>query len=118
MTTGLLLSFPFSDRDGKASDMAEAWAIERELSLRDARWLECGQLDSLTAAERESVLTIPARDAGDICHVCGNLVTWVDHLPPLDHDGAVRCFYNVRGLHTCSPYEHTGAVVDDIFPGV
>jgi hypothetical protein len=33
-----------------------------------------------------------ARDAGDICHICGQLVTWTDHLPPPAAGYPVRCF--------------------------
>lgn len=56
---------------------------------------------------------VPARDAGDVCHVCGKLVTWVDHLPPLEAEGPVRCYANVHYLNATQ-----GVVVDDIFPRV
>lgn len=59
---------------------------------------------SVTLAE-----LVPARDAGDVCGVCGEIVTWVDHLPPLP-GGSVRCMKNVVHL---LPVE-----IDDIFPRV
>jgi hypothetical protein len=37
-----------------------------------------------------------ARDAGDVCHVCGQIVTWTDHLPALTAGEPVRCYVNVR----------------------
>ena len=60
----------------------------------------------------EVPLTI-AHDAGDVCHMCGNLVTWVDHLPPTKAGGAVRCFHNVHLLNVSQD-----VVIDDIFPRV
>ncbi|MDF2751640.1 MAG: hypothetical protein K0S82_22 [Gaiellaceae bacterium] len=99
MTTGLLLTYPFSDRDGKAADMEEAWAIWHERALRELRFRASLDQDDMLEL-REVTLTerVAARDAGDVCHVCGELVTWVDHLPPRDPFGAVRCFKNVRTL--------------------
>ena len=52
----------------------------------------------------------PARDAGDVCAVCGEIVTWVDHLPPTVGTSEVRCFKNVVAI------EDAGVVIDDIFP--
>jgi hypothetical protein len=45
------------------------------------------------------------RDAGDICEVCGQVITWVDHLPPLDASSPVRCHANVRVLRPRKPGE-------------
>ena len=67
---------------------------------------------SLKKAEKREVSLaelVPARDAGDVCHVCGEVVTWVDHLPPSEPGGAVRCYRNVV------PFP---VMVDDIFPRV
>jgi hypothetical protein len=61
----------------------------------------------------EEVALVVAHDAGDVCHVCGNLVTWVDHLPPTEANGPVRCFKNVHLLNVSQDI-----VVDDIFPRV
>lgn len=107
MTTGFL-TLPFSDRDGKAADMAEAHAIFHERALRECAYRASGE--SVPFTERSIMETIPARDAGDVCHVCGSLVTWVDHLPPRDPGGAVRCFTNVRTLIPAGE-----VTIDDIF---
>lgn len=102
MTTGLLLTLPFSDRDGKALDMAEAGAIFKERALRELRFRahleQDGELGTMKISEVTLAERIAARDAGDVCHVCSELVTWVDHLPPRDPGGVVRCFANVRTL--------------------
>lgn len=78
------------------------WAL-RETSYRAAH---------PDAIPEEVSLTI-ARDAGDVCHVCGEKVTWVDHLPPNVPGGAVRCFKNVHLLNVSQ-----GIVIDDIFPRI
>ncbi len=54
---------------------------------------------------------VAARDAGDVCGICGQVVTWVDHLPPRDANSAVQCFVNVRSLRQ-------DIIIDDIFPRV
>lgn len=101
MTTGLLLTRPFSDRAGKASDEAEAWAIWTERALREMRFRD--DHDEVPVQQITLRAVVAARDAGDVCHVCGNLVTWVDHLPPRDPGGAVRCFANVETLYVNVP---------------
>lgn len=41
----------------------------------------------------DNLVELPiAMDAGEICPRCGNQVTWVDHLPPLQRGQSVRCF--------------------------
>lgn len=44
-----------------------------------------------------------ASDAGDICHICEQVVTWMEHLPPLEVGGPVRCYVNVRFLFPLGP---------------
>lgn len=39
-----------------------------------------------------SIKATPATDAGQTCHVCGETVSWLFHLPPIDAGGPVRCF--------------------------
>ena len=96
MTTGLLLTLPFSDR--KATNPAEIFALAVERGQRELLWRD--ELRKSGVIFREKLLheLVPARDAGDVCHVCGERVTWVDHLPARDPGGAVRCFTNVRTL--------------------
>ncbi len=44
-----------------------------------------------------------ARDAGDLCQICEQIVTWTDHLPPLKAGHPVRCFVNVRSIRPAPP---------------
>lgn len=125
--TGLLLTHRFSSQE--PADDAEIWAFAferwtREMRYRDALGTSGGIPESQTteaisapSSIIESTLAqmVPARDAGDVCGVCGELVTWVDHLPPLDAKSAVRCMKNV---HHLNPLGATGVVIDDIFPRV
>lgn len=103
-----LLTLPFSDRDGKSVDTAEAWALCHERALRELRYRDD---HDIVAEEAPLAVILPARDAGDVCGVCGQEVTWVDHLPPNQAGGAVRCFANVRQLRR-------DVEIDDIFPKV
>jgi hypothetical protein len=96
MTTGLLLTYPFSD--ATPTDDAEILAHAIERGQRELMWRDEIRKSGEIFAEKMLHELVPARDAGDVCHVCGNLVTWVDHLPPRDPGGAVRCFVNVRTL--------------------
>lgn len=77
-------------------DEAASWACLHEWLMREQSYRASHPED--VPAEVTLGETIPARDAGDVCHVCGQIVTWTDHLPPLEFDGAVRCYSNVRFL--------------------
>jgi hypothetical protein len=117
MTTGLLLTTSFSERDiAHESDPAMIFAVGHERVLRELRFrVRLEQDDALDAVELSYATlsqVVFARDAGDVCHVCGGVVTWTEHLPPRDPGGAVRCFVNVRTLLPAS------VAVDDIFPRV
>lgn len=79
-----------------------------EWALRETRYREAHP----DLIPEEVTLTI-ARDAGDVCHVCAEVVTWVDHLPPIEAGGPVRCFKNVHLLNVSQDI-----VIDDIFPRV
>jgi hypothetical protein len=99
----LLLTRPFTD-EIVVRDDADRWALMQERALRDVAWraqLTAPVIVEMPAAELEQVsliTVVPARDAGDVCHVCSKLVTWTDHLPPLEAGGSVRCFVNVKGI--------------------
>lgn len=80
--------------------MLTEWAL-REQAYRKAHPEE-------VPAEATLAEMVPARDAGDVCGVCGCTVTWTDHLPPVDANSTVRCFVNVTSIHT-------EVVIDDIF---
>jgi hypothetical protein len=95
------------------NDPALLWAMLWEWSTREIRYREAHP-DELPEGHPTLTQSVMARDAGDVCHVCGELVTWVDHLPPRDSGGAVRCFANVRTIG--SP--RLGVEIDDIFPRV
>lgn len=96
MTTGLLLTYPFSD--ATPTDDAEILAHAIERGQRELLWRDELRKSGEIFAEKLLHELIPARDAGDVCHVCGDLVTWVDHLTPLEAGGPVRCFANVSRL--------------------
>jgi len=87
-------------------DPALLWAFLHEWALREMAFRKAFPED----VPREEALAalVPARDAGDVCGVCGQVVTWVDHLPPLDANSAVRCFVNVTTLRR-------DVEIDDIF---
>lgn len=106
-----LLSLPFSDlRSSQAGSAAVSFAILQERGLRELRMRAADDWKHI--AEEEALREmIPARDAGDVCHVCGEIVTWTDHLPPLGAHSAVRCYKNVH-------YLTTSIEIDDIFPSV
>lgn len=109
MTTGLLLSKPFSDR--KPSDDAEIFAFAVERGTRELLWrAELQRNDPDNFVEISILERIPARDAGDVCAVCGEIVTWVDHLPATTAGGPVRCFKNVVAIESATSVE-----IDDIF---
>lgn len=66
---------------------------------------------------------VPARDAGDVCGVCGELVTWVDHLPPRKSGEPARCRKNVEVIYVDVPGVDTPVframvAIDDIFARV
>lgn len=90
----LLLTKPFTD-DAEARDDAGRWAVLHERLMRESAYRDAVGLDFDTNPA-PGVLQIPARDAGDVCHVCGEIVTWTDHLPALNVGGAPRCFADVR----------------------
>lgn len=103
----LLHTLPFSDRDlVREEDPALVYAISMERLMREVRYREHFNLSGTVSLITE----VAARDAGDVCHVCGETVTWVDHLPPLP-GGVVRCYKNVA-------YLDADVVIDDIFPRV
>jgi hypothetical protein len=66
------------------------------------------------------LVTLPfARDAGDVCGVCGNLVTWVDHLPPVKSGEPVRCAKVDDMLDMMLGYRsRQDVLIDDIFKRV
>lgn len=92
----LLLTRPFTD-EIVVRDDADRWALNHERLLRETRW-RYGRNDVTVAEEVSLIEEIPARDAGDVCHVCKSVVTWTDHLPPLEAGGPVRCFANIEWL--------------------
>ena len=102
--TGLLLTKSFSSAEPK--DDAEIYAFALERGMRELRWRLAAKPAVLEVTLAEMV---PARDAGDVCGVCGELVTWVDHLPPVKSGEAVRCFKNVR----YPAFESFGYAVND-----
>jgi hypothetical protein len=88
----LLLTKPFTDSPAPQDDAAR-WAVLRERTLRELSWRKAGECWEDT--EPVSLLhEIPATDAGHVCHECGRIVSWTDHLPPLHAGGPVRCFVN------------------------
>jgi hypothetical protein len=99
----LLLTRPFTD-EIVVRDDADRWALMQERALRELRWRAAltGPAFLVTPvnelAQASLVEVVPARDAGDVCHVCKSVVTWTDHLPPLETGGPVRCFVNVKGI--------------------
>lgn len=91
------------------TDPAMLWANLHEWILRENAYREAHP-DEVPGQVALAEM-VPARDAGDVCGVCGQLVTWVDHLPP-EPGGVVRCFVNVVHL---PPVD---VEIDDIFPRV
>jgi hypothetical protein len=110
----LLLTRPFTD-EIVVRDDADRWALMQERALREVAWraqLTAPVIVEMPAAELEQVsliTVVPARDAGDVCHVCGAMVTWTDHLPPLEAGGPVRCFANIEYLPTLGAWEAAGS---------
>lgn len=99
------------------NDGALLWATLHEWVLREQSYRESHPED--VPEEQRLAEMVPARDAGDVCGVCDQLVTWVDHLPPLKAGGTVRCFVGVTPLrHGSSLIVEPGVVIDDIFPRV
>ena len=103
----LLLTRPFTD-EIVVRDDADRWALNHERLLRETRW-RYGRNDVTVAEEVSLIEEIPARDAGDVCHVCKSVVTWTDHLPPLEAGGPVRCFANIEYLPTLGAREVAGS---------
>jgi hypothetical protein len=99
----LLLTRPFTD-EIVVRDDADRWALMQERALRELRWRAAltGPAVLVTPvnelAQASLVEVVPARDAGDVCHVCKSVVTWTEHLPPLEAGGPVRCFANIELL--------------------
>lgn len=96
----LLLTKPFTEEIVPRDD-ADRWALMHERALRELRWRRGVAPDvsfKTDTLEVRLIEEIPARDAGDVCHVCAQIVTWTDHLPPLEAGGPVRCFANVEYL--------------------
>jgi len=75
------------------TDPALLWALLHEWVLRETAFRKA--FPEELPAEATLAEMVPARDAGDVCGVCGQIVTWTDHLPPFDADSAVRCYVNV-----------------------
>lgn len=77
-------------------DDADRWALLHERTLRELRWRKT-EREGITIEIREETLAelLPATDAGQLCNVCGTMVTWTDHLPALEAGGPVRCFVDV-----------------------
>ena len=108
----LLLTLPFTDESLRPDDEAGRFALLRERVLRELSFRRAIGFD-VEAATGALALDVPARDAGDVCHVCGQVVSWVDHLPPLMAGGVPRCMVNVRVLPapTIDLTDDTGRVV-------
>jgi hypothetical protein len=97
--TPRLLTLSFVEDDSSTrpvQDEAERWAYWHERALREIRY-RMAHPEELPPEVPLSVM-IPAHDAGDVCGVCGELVSWVDHLPPEKAGAPVRCFAKVREL--------------------
>lgn len=92
----MFLSKPFHNET--PGDAAASWAVLHERGLRELRMRASRDFAEIDAQEVSLIEAVPARDAGDVCHMCGKVVTWVDHLPPLTADGPVRCFDNVVSI--------------------
>lgn len=92
----LLLTKPFTD-ELTPYDEQSAWAVTHERLLREIAWRDLHQADVVEVSLIEAV---PATDAQHICHVCGGVVTWTDHLPPVRFGEPVRCFANVRSIES------------------
>lgn len=92
----LLLTLPFTDETVKPTDDASRWAWLRERVLRELAYRET--VDGHLVLEASVAELVVATDAGQVCHVCGDVVSWVDHLPPAHGGGPVRCMRNVHGL--------------------
>lgn len=93
----LLLTLPFTDESLTPDDDAGRFGLLRERILREIHYRRSTGFD-FDANPELLALDVPARDAGDVCHVCGQIVSWVDHLPPLRAGGVPRCMVNVRVL--------------------
>lgn len=94
--TGFLVTHDFGYSPSKP-DEAARWAYWHERGLRELRYRVAFPED--VPAEVSLAEVVPARDAGDMCGVCGEIVTWVDHLPPTLSSGeSVRCYANVGFL--------------------
>jgi len=81
---------------GPLVDGAASWAALHEWALREQAYRKA--FPEEVPAEATLAEMVPARDAGDVCGICGEIVSWVDHLPPLAAGAGVRCFSNVRNL--------------------
>lgn len=102
----LLLTLPFTD-ELTTHDRIASWAVLRERIMREVRYREHVRDDAIV--EEVSFLdVVPARDAGDVCHVCGRVVTWTEHLPAKFAGGPVRCFANVRGIMSAASQRQLG----------
>ncbi len=91
----LTLSFG-EDNTMSAGDAAAFWAYWHERGLRELRYRAA--FPDEIPPEVSLAEMIPARDAGDVCGICGEQVTWLDHLPARRAGGPVRCFSKVREL--------------------
>lgn len=100
----LLLTLPFTNESLRPADEASRFALLRERVLRELSFRREIGFD-VNAATGVLALDVPARDAGDVCHVCGQMVTWVDHLPPLQAGGVPRCMVNVRLLPAAAGHD-------------
>jgi len=52
-------------------------------------------LDAWRVTEAEKARTV-GRDAGYRCPFCGDTISWLSHLPPLNSRSPVRCFHPKR----------------------
>jgi len=97
--TSKLLTVSFTDDRATrpVQDDAERWAYWHERGLRELRY-RLAHPEELPP-ELPLAVMIPAHDAGEVCGHCGEIVSWVDHLPPLSPGESVRCFARVHELH-------------------
>ena len=87
------------------------WAQLTEWGLRELSYRKAHPDEAVN--EKPLTELVPAQDAGDVCGVCGELVTWVDHLPPPKWGEPVRCYKNVIPIERATVVD-----LDDIFPRV
>lgn len=90
----MMLTTAYTEGIAEMSDENDIYGVFAEWALRETRYRRDFPEEIPQTIDLLDALP-PARDAGDVCAVCHNLVTWVDHLPPAEPGAAVRCFVDV-----------------------